>query len=258
MENWQIDPHSHSNLSDGMYPSSQREQQAKMAGLDGYGATDHDLRVTSPITEGMPVRLNGMEVSTGVGHVLVFAPGGIALTRLPLGRSLVETVRRAHGEGLKVILPHVGFGIPPGSIPPSEISRLYDGGLSVEGIETRHPNFSKRHEQQAETLAILYNLARIGTSDDHTGNIGRKFVTIFPRETHDVEGDFWQALANRQTAPGVATGDLVITPVGKLLKRHVEAVFVGLPAKVQSTPFFARTIIQFLYAELKARLTELH
>lgn len=252
---WKIDPHSHSTRSDGRIAPATRAKLAWQAGLDAYGETDHDVwaRQEEPYDDGSTVRLKGVEVTTGIGHLLVFAPPGVNHIKIPMAYSLVETIRRVGGEGLRVVVPHINFGPVPASASVSALRRVYDAGLKVDGIETFHPFLKGKHSEIAEKVAYEFKIAQLGTGDDHTGNIGRRFVTAVPRKTNDPIADFFTALENRETVPVKSDLDLLPTSVSQNALRHTRALFVGLPAKVVASPRFARTIVIHYARELIAK-----
>ncbi len=251
---WKIDPHAHSIRSDGSISLVERATLAYQAGLDGYGETDHDVwaRDEEPYDELIP-RLKGVEVTTGMGHLLVYAPKGTDPKKIPMGYSLVETVRRVQGEGYKVIVPHMNFGPIPASVSLNALRRLYDAGYSVNGIEAEHTFYTKKHRSKAKSVAREFNIAEVGTGDDHTGNIGRRFYTLIPCVSNDPIADFYLSLENRTSVPIKSELDLLPTPSGKNAFRHIRALFVGLPAKVICLPRFAHTVAQYYMEELRRR-----
>lgn len=248
---WKIDPHSHSERSDGRNSYLERALLAKLAGLDGFGETDHDVPANpEEIYDELIPRLKGIETTTAEGHTLAYAPDGTVIKKIPMAHTLVETVRRMRGEGYKIILPHSNYLIVPGSASTSAIKRVYDAGFTVDGMEVEHTFFKDRHRNKAYALADELGVAMLGTTDDHTGNIGRRFYTLVPKLTDDPIADFYTALENRTTIPVKSEMDLLPTPKGKNALRHVTALFDGLPSKIVTSPRLARNVVTYYAKEL--------
>lgn len=213
---WRADPHTHSVRSDGIKTWEEQAILAKNARLGLYGRTDHDVWAQEHTPSDDTSYLRGVEVSSREGHVLVYAPTGIKPVEFKIATPMTEVVKQANGEGLVVGLAHLGFFLPPGSASVQEARRITDKGMHIDFIEAGHPMLSARNLRKAGAIASEIGAAVTGSSDDHLGNIGRSFTTVFPRETDDPEKDFFSAIAARTTR--------VIEPEGKNPEASVSPV----------------------------------
>ncbi|MFN8559100.1 MAG: PHP domain-containing protein [Dehalococcoidia bacterium] len=141
---------------------------ARRAGLDGVCLTEHDR--LWPLDEvrrlgerhGLVV-LRGMEITTEVGHVLVFGmdqPPPLMF----LARQLAEAVALA--GGFMALAHPARSGQPP--LPPAMIGRLFHAVETINGTDGPAQNQSAAH------LARLTHRPGIGGSDCHAfADIGR-------------------------------------------------------------------------------------
>jgi predicted metal-dependent phosphoesterase TrpH len=141
---------------------------AQRAGLDGLCLTEHDrlwpaeeLRALSE-RHGI-VLLRGMEVTTELGHVLVFG-----LEEAPFGLFLAETLRRAvdAADGLMALAHPARAGQP--RVDSATLARLFDM------VETLNGSDGPEQNRAAGSLAERCRLPGTGGSDCHSpAEIGR-------------------------------------------------------------------------------------
>lgn len=163
---------------------------ARRAGLDALCLTEHDLAWDSQdladasAQVGFPL-ISGVEVTTDVGHVLVFGE-----LRRPLwqGYLLEELAVEAAETGLALVLPHplryiageraTIAGVPrPGA---AEIAATASWSL-VHAIEVASTQSIPGEHVLASEAAVLGGFVSVGGSDaHHTGKAGA-YATRFER-----------------------------------------------------------------------------
>lgn len=152
---------------------------AKARGLDGVCITEHDALwplddVVALGAEMNFVVLRGMEVTTEVGHVLVFGLERHEPTMASLAE-LQRIVRAA--EGL-MFLAHPSRRY--GSLPPDDLSVVFDS------VETQNGTEGMLQNDNALTMASALRLPGIGGSDAHSvrevGVCATEFHTHVPDE----------------------------------------------------------------------------
>jgi predicted metal-dependent phosphoesterase TrpH len=153
---------------------------ARERGLDGVCITEHDalwpLDDIRHIAESMEfVVLRGMEVTTEVGHVLVFG-----LKRHdPSMATLDELYRIVRAEGGLMYLAHPSRRY--GALPPDDLSAYFDSVEAQNGTEGALQN------DNAAGLAAGLRLPGIGGSDAHSvreiGVCATQFAATIDGET---------------------------------------------------------------------------
>ncbi len=233
------DTHVHSKFSDGLHSPWEILKQAKKAGLNVVALTDHDTTagITPQLSE-KAQKLNiglirACEITTAQGHLIALDKNNTFPNR-PFEEfySLADTVEVVSDYGGIILIPHLGFCISPGSVAPATLNDLYQTGRHVSAIETAHPSFNTRHTIQALQTARQYNIAEIGVSDDHWGNVGRKFVTHYPKMSGDPVKDFFAALDKNTTRPEVSKYHPINIPFSWKLYQNTAANFRGLDRKI--------------------------
>ncbi len=134
---------------------------ARMRGLDGVCITEHDALWPTDEIDRLASEMNflvlrGMEVTTEVGHVLVF---GIAQHRSEMA-TLAELHRIVRDEGGLMFLAHPSRRY--GSLPPDDLSAVFDSVEAQNGTEGVLQN------DNAARLARDLRLPGIGGSDAHS------------------------------------------------------------------------------------------
>lgn len=249
--------HLHTLQSDGLHHVDETLRQADEAGLDLIAVTDHD-EIAGELekqTQTGKIRLRGIEITSGQGHVLGIFPDKVP-RQIPMGRTFPETVDMIRSHGGWVAIPHVGVGPPPISVPPNTIRRYYDGGGSVDMIEVLHPAFKARHRRVAGKLAEELCIAAVGVDDDHEGNVGRRIITLVPKVTGDPQLDLQTALRDRTTVAVISDLPLIYPP--RTIYHHGSALLVGFPRKFANRHVFFSTWKTLFREELDRRLGGLY
>jgi predicted metal-dependent phosphoesterase TrpH len=158
-----IDLHTHSRpcSGDSVLTAEELVQRAAEAGLNGIVLTEHDAIRPQAEVQALSERyglavLRGMEVTTEIGHVLVFGLGCYT----PALRS-IETLRReADAAGAVIFLahPYRGWHRP---VPWERLPEL------VHGVEALNGQEHLTRNQRALALAGRFALPGIGGSDTH-------------------------------------------------------------------------------------------
>jgi len=134
---------------------------ARARGVDGVCITEHDalwpfddvLRLAEEMEF---VVLRGMEVTTEVGHVLVFG-----LERHdPAMAQLAELHRIVRGEGALMYLAHPSRRY--GALPPDDLGSMFDS------VETQNGTEGMLQNDNATKMAASLRLPGIGGSDAHS------------------------------------------------------------------------------------------
>lgn len=159
---------------------------ARARGLDGVCITEHDALWSRSDVERLGAEmgflvLRGMEVTTEVGHVLVFGAG----THDPAMAQLAELHRMVRGEGGLMYLAHPGRRY--GTLPPDDLGSIFDSVEAQNGTEGLLENGNAT--RVAERLA----LPGIGGSDAHSAREVGVCATEFEDDVADEDG-FLRAL----------------------------------------------------------------
>jgi predicted metal-dependent phosphoesterase TrpH len=133
---------------------------AQARGVDGVCLTEHDAAWPRSEIEQLTAEmdflvLRGMEVTTEVGHVLVFGLDGYSIAMATLS----ELHRIVAGEGALMYLAHPSRRY--GTLPPDELGMYFDGVEVCNGTEGMLQN------DNAARLAAGLRLPGIGGSDAH-------------------------------------------------------------------------------------------
>ncbi len=164
----------HSDLGDGLSPTSAILDAAERAGLDVIALTDHDdirgsfrardeaARRGSAVTV-----ITGVEVTTRSGHLLAL----YVEDEIPMLRPLDETVTLIHRMGGLAVVPHP-LSYLTFSIGERALRDLVEGGApetNVDGIEVRNPSYAGRVRaaRAAWLNARVLRVAETGSSDAH-------------------------------------------------------------------------------------------
>lgn len=159
-----IDLHCHTRPLSGCSGLSVEElvEAARAAGLDGVCLTEHDRlwpeRDVRALQERLDfVILRGMEVTTELGHALVFGLGSP-----PPGMFLAAALRRSveQAGGLMALAHPARPGLP--AVPKAAVARLFDAVESMNGSDGTEQN------RAAAALGGALSLPGIGGSDCHT------------------------------------------------------------------------------------------
>jgi predicted metal-dependent phosphoesterase TrpH len=159
---------------------------ARLRGLDGVCITEHDalwaLDDVRRLGEEMEfVVLRGMEVTTEVGHVLVFG-----LERHdPAMAQLAELHRIVRGEGALMYLAHPSRRY--GTLPPDDLGAMFDS------VETQNGSEGMLQNDNASRMAASLRLPGIGGSDAHSAREVAVCATEFEAGVRD-EAAFLAAL----------------------------------------------------------------
>lgn len=159
---------------------------AQARGLDGVCITEHDalwpLHEVEPVAANMAfLVLRGMEVTTEVGHVLVYG----ALAHRPEMATLAELRTIARTDGALMFLAHPSRKY--GSVLPDELGSYFDS------VETQNGTEGTLQNADAARLAENMLLPGIGGSDAHSVREVGVCATKFEVDVRN-EGDFLQAL----------------------------------------------------------------
>jgi predicted metal-dependent phosphoesterase TrpH len=159
---------------------------AQMRGLDGVCLTEHDALWPAEdarrLAEEMQFSvLRGMEVTTEVGHVLVF---GVE-SHHPAMAQLRELHHIVRAEGALMFLAHPARRY--GTLPPDELAAFFDSVEAHNGTEGMLQN------DNAARLAASLPLPGIGGSDAHSAREVGVCATEFEVPIRD-EASFLAAL----------------------------------------------------------------
>ena len=159
---------------------------AQARGLDGVCITEHDAlwplaRIEALAREMSFVVLRGIEVTTEVGHVLVFG----ASSHDPAMATLAELHRIARAEGALMFLAHPSRRY--GSLPPADLASAFDS------VEVQNGTEGTLQNDNAAGLARGLALPGIGGSDAHSVREVGVCATDFDADVRD-ESSFMAAL----------------------------------------------------------------
>lgn len=163
---------------------------ARARGLDGVCITEHDalwpLADVEALSRDMGfVVLRGMEVTTEVGHVLVYG----ASAHHPDMGTLDALHRIVRDEGALMFLAHPSRRY--GTLPPADLSAYFDSVEAQNGTEGMLQN------DNAASLARTMRLPGIGGSDAHSVREVGICATEFTAPVHD-EPSFLAAIHTGQ------------------------------------------------------------
>ena len=159
---------------------------ARTRGLDGVCITEHDAlwaadEIARVADEMEFVVLRGMEVTTEVGHVLVF---GLE-HHDPAMATLGELHRIVHAENGLMFLAHPSRRY--GSLPPDDLASVFDS------VEVHNGTEGMLQNDNASRLARGLRLPGLGGSDCHSAREVGVCATEFDAEVRD-EAAFLTAL----------------------------------------------------------------
>jgi hypothetical protein len=161
-----IDLHCHSHAYSACSAVSPDDlvRAAKAAGLDAVCLTEHDRYWPLPLVRELGERhgivvLRGAEVTTEVGHVLVYG-----LPHLPPGLGTVERLsEHVRAVGGIMFLAH----------PSRRYSRTPEDGMlgaTFDSLEVENGSEGPLQNEMAASLAVACRLPGIGGSDAHTAS----------------------------------------------------------------------------------------
>ena len=161
--------------------------------LDGVCITEHDalwpLEDVRHLSAEMGfLVLRGMEVTTEVGHVLVFG----ASRHNPAMATLAELRRLCAADGALMYLAHPSRRY--GTLPPDDLAAWFDGVEAMNGTEGMLEN------DHATALARGMRLPGIGGSDAHSVREVGVCATEFDADVRD-ESSFLAALRDGAYRP---------------------------------------------------------
>lgn len=193
-----IDLHAHTSPRSNCSRTTLEElvRTARARGLDALCITEHDVRW--PGTEladasrlfGLPL-IPGVELTTDVGHVLVFGP---LHKPLWMGYRLAELVEECEHSDTALVLPHPvrryageravrGGRVPP---TPAEIAALpqWEAVHAIEIASTQTTVLE--HTLTAAALAVVVRPA-VGASDAHGPGLAGRYATEIDGPVHTAE-----------------------------------------------------------------------
>ena len=159
---------------------------ARARGLDGVCITEHDAIWRADDVERLGAEmeflvLRGMEVTTEVGHVLVYGLDH----HDPTMATLAELHRIVRGENGLMYLAHPSRRY--GSLPPDDLSSVFDS------VEVHNGTEGMLQNDNAARLATGLRLPGIGGSDAHSVREVGVCATAFGEGVRD-ERSFIEAL----------------------------------------------------------------
>ncbi|MGH7620764.1 MAG: PHP-associated domain-containing protein [Gemmatimonadaceae bacterium] len=159
---------------------------ARARGIDGVCITEHDalwpLADIERLAEEMSfVVLRGMEVTTEVGHVLVYG----AIQHSPEMSSLEALHRIVCDDGALMFLAHPSRRY--GTLPPADLASVFDS------VETQNGSEGILQNDNAAQLARTLRIPGIGGSDANCAREVAVCATRFDADIHD-EPTFLTAL----------------------------------------------------------------
>ena len=159
---------------------------AQLRGLDGVCITEHDALWPLADIERVAAEMDfvvvrGMEVTTEVGHVLVFG----ATAHHPAMATLAELRQRVRDDGALMYLAHPSRKY--GTLPPDDLAAYFDSVEAHNGTEGILQN------DHAVRLATGMRLPGIGGSDAHSVREVGVCATEFENDVRE-EATFLTAL----------------------------------------------------------------
>jgi predicted metal-dependent phosphoesterase TrpH len=173
-------------------------EAAIAAGLDGLVFTEHDIFWPSGELKGLRAKypslviLNGIEVSTDEGHLLVY---GMTHRCLSDGYwSLPDLLDSTSDDGVYRAIAH------PFRFDKDSDHFAFLAGMPMDGVEVASINTDRRGSRMAGELAEVGGFHRIASSDAHSvENVGR-YYTVF-EDSVCSESELVQALKARRSRP---------------------------------------------------------
>ncbi|AKL73592.1 PHP domain-containing protein [Actinobacteria bacterium IMCC26256] len=194
-----IDLHAHTTPRSNCSSATLEElvESARSRGLDALCITEHDVRWPEGELEDASRLLKfplipGVELSTDVGHVLVFGP----LERpLWLGYRFEQLVEEVARTGTAIVLPHPVRNVAGARAkaarhvePSPETVAGWEHWSLVHAIEAMSTQtISAEHELTAAALRVA-PMPSVGASDAHGPGLAGIFATDFSASIVDVEG----------------------------------------------------------------------
>ena len=194
-----VDLHAHTSPRSNCSTATleQLVADARAAGLDALCLTEHDVRwCDEDLAEwsrrlGFPL-IGGVELTTDIGHVLVFGP-----LRRPLwaGYTFAQLVEETERSGTALVLPHPlrrhageralrGGRTPP---EPAEVA-AWPQWQAVHAIEVASTQTSPLEQRLvAETLRLAPRPA-VGASDAHAPGRAGAYATVVDATVRDAAG----------------------------------------------------------------------
>jgi len=171
-----VELHTHSSLShDGRDPVEHLLEQAASVGLDALAVTDHDeidasLDAVEQAADYGLIGIPGMEITTGVGHVLALG----VRERIPPDLSFTTTLDRIHDQGGIAVVPHPFQASRHGVAPHISTETL----ASADAIEVYNSRLlTGRSNRKAERFAAAHDLPMTAGSDAHIAEMVGQAVT---------------------------------------------------------------------------------
>ncbi|MEX0749823.1 MAG: PHP domain-containing protein [Dehalococcoidia bacterium] len=166
---------------------------ARMRGIDGVCITEHDAAWPTDdvrrLADEMDFTvLRGMEITTEIGHVLVF---GVHAYHPSMAR-LADLHRIVRGEGACMYLAHPSRRY--GTLPPDDLGTLFDS------VETQNGTEGMLQNDTATRMAASLRLPGIGGSDAHSAREVGVCATEFDVEIRDETSFLWALRAGRYRA----------------------------------------------------------
>lgn len=159
---------------------------AQARGIDGVCITEHDALWPLADIEQLAAEmsftvLRGMEVTTEVGHVLVY---GVA-AHLPEMASLAELQRTVREQAALMYLAHPSRRY--GTLPPADLESVFDS------VEVQNGSEGPLQNDNAAQLGRSLRRPGIGGSDAHSAREVGRCATRFDARIRN-EGEFLAAL----------------------------------------------------------------
>lgn len=206
-----LDLHIHSERSpDGRMSLKEIVTQARAVGLDGVAVCDHDRVLSDPPECSDFLLIPGVEVSTGLGHLL-----GLFVTQPVDTHDFREAAERIHAQGGIAVLAH-----------PFEHSadagRIASAAPLLDGVEVWNSRAERKihgANALAEAFAREYGLIRFGGSDAHLPEEIGNGVTTVPADRLDLS-TVKAALLRGETAVSGCLSPARYTALSQLTKRR--------------------------------------
>lgn len=194
-----IDLHAHTSPRSNCSSATLEElvESARRRGLDALCITEHDVRWPEDELEDASRLLKfplipGVELSTDIGHVLVF---GQLERPLWLGYRFEQLVEEVSRTGTAIILPHPVRDVAGarakarGHVEPSaEVVAGWEHWSLVHAIEAiSTQTVGAEHELTAAAL-MLSPMPSVGASDAHGPGLAGTYATEFSGSVVNVEG----------------------------------------------------------------------
>ena len=176
-------------------------------GLDGVAITNHDYRVRYESAD--PLFVDGIEVTTSDGHVLVIGPDPPRRSD-PHSRTAAEVVEEAHDRGCAAVLAH--------PFRDSGVARTAALDADFDAVELNGKQPQRR--DRVDELANELGLPTVGGSDTHLPfELGRAHTMVYADEL--TAERLVDAIRDGHVEPAVEhyASDKVILPVYDAIHR---------------------------------------